>query len=130
MRTFWAEDIASLQKPDGSWGFFHSLSSSNGQSITTEQALRRLMILGLGANDQSISKAVCYLERCLSGEITIPDRREKVQDWDVFSSLMLATWLMVFCPDHPAVQAVVRKWSAVGHAKLRCRGKVYRSYTL
>ena len=116
MRTLWAEDIVNLQQPDGSWGFFHSLSSSSGKSITTEQALRRLNLLGLSARDQSITKAICYLERCLSGEVTIPDRREKVQDWDVFSSLMLATWLKVFCPEHQAAQAVARKWGAVVEA--------------
>ena len=44
----WAGKITALQHDDGSWGYFHSLSNPTPkQPMTTEQALRRLMNLGL-----------------------------------------------------------------------------------
>ena len=41
----WAKKILELQRDDGSWGYFHSLSTltpGRFPSMTTEQALRRL----------------------------------------------------------------------------------------
>ena len=63
----WAKEIISLQKPDGSWGYFHTLSNpTKSQPITTEQALRRLKILGLTENDEPIQRALKYIESCPS----------------------------------------------------------------
>jgi hypothetical protein len=46
-RNKWVQKILELQHEDGSWGFFHSLSQpTKEQPMTTEQALRRLQILG------------------------------------------------------------------------------------
>ena len=42
----WAKEIISLQDKDGLWGYFHTLSVPKKQPITSEQALRRLQILG------------------------------------------------------------------------------------
>ena len=36
---------------------------------------------------------------CLSGKREIPDQREKLADWDVFTSLMLSTWIRRFTKD-------------------------------
>jgi hypothetical protein len=114
----WVKQILTLQQPDGSWGKFHSLSSAAGQAMTTEQALRRLKILGLTREHPAIQKALTYLDRCLQGDQVIPDRREKVIDWDVFTSLMLATWLRVFCPQHPGALAVAKKWAEITESAL------------
>jgi len=93
----WVNEIISLQKPDGSWGYFHTLSNpTKSQPITTEQALRRLKILGLTENDEPIQRAIKYIESCLKREIDIPDRREKFRDWEIFRSLMFATWIKIF----------------------------------
>ena len=32
----WARSIIEKQNPDGSWGWFHTLSKSTGDTITTE----------------------------------------------------------------------------------------------
>lgn len=65
----WASEIISLQKDDGSWGYFHSLSNPSKQNrITTEQALRRLERLGFTINDEPIYKAVSYMQDCLVGK--------------------------------------------------------------
>lgn len=44
--TKWAKQIISMQRKDGAWGDFHTLSVSSNSPITTEQALRRLERLG------------------------------------------------------------------------------------
>lgn len=80
------------------------------QPITTEQALRRLQILGLTEKDEPVQKALKYIERCLKGEMNIPDRTEKFRDWEVFLSLTFATWLKIFSPHNPAAIEVAKKW--------------------
>ena len=53
----WATEIIDLQKDDGSWGYFHSLATSKTKySMTTEQALRRLLRLNFTKDDVVIKK--------------------------------------------------------------------------
>ena len=57
----WAKKIIELQHDDGSWGYFHTLTKpTTKQPLTTEQALRRLEILGYTINDKPIQKAIKY----------------------------------------------------------------------
>lgn len=110
----WADEIIGLQKEDGSWGYFHTLSNPvSRRSITTEQALRRLQVLGYTIDDLPIKKAVKYLYDCLRGKRQIPDRREKLHDWDIFTSLMFATWIRRFTPGDDLVYKVAGKWAEV-----------------
>lgn len=109
----WAKQLLTLQKEDGSWGWFHSISQFSDSSVTTEQALRRLEGLGYTIQDECIQRAVNYLEDCLAGRRFLPDRAEKVSDWQVFSSLMLAAWLRRFVPEHPPAMQVAQKWADV-----------------
>ncbi|MDE6906674.1 MAG: hypothetical protein K2P21_00685 [Lachnospiraceae bacterium] len=44
--TKWAKQIISMQREDGAWGDFHTLSSSSNSPLTMERALRRLERLG------------------------------------------------------------------------------------
>ena len=94
--TKWAKQIIALQEDDGKWGCFHSLSKFYGAPLTTEQALRRLERLGYFIEDECISRAVAYMDDCLTGHKAIPDRTEKGNDWDVFTALMLAAWIRRF----------------------------------
>lgn len=108
--TKWAHDIISLQDHEGKWGCFHSLSQFYNSPITTEQALRRLERLGYTIEDKCIQKAVSYMSDCLVGKKTIPDRVEKVGDWNTFTSLMLATWIRRFTYDNSIANEVAEKW--------------------
>jgi hypothetical protein len=77
----WAKKIISLQHDDGSWGYFHSLSNPIPQRpMTTEQALRRLDILGFTIDDKPIKNAVKYMNDCLIGKNKIPDCEEKIHN--------------------------------------------------
>ena len=109
----WAKQIISLQDSEGKWGCFHSLSQFYDASMTTEQALRRLEILGFTIEDPCIQKAVSYMIDCLEGRKAIPDRWEKVSDWDVFSNLILATWIRRFISDCDPANEIAGKWSKV-----------------
>jgi len=110
----WAAEIIELQSDDGSWGYFHRLSDpSKRNPITTEQAIRRLQILGFTINDKPIIKAVSYMQDCLVGKKAIPDRREKLHNWDIFTALMLATWIRRFTKDDHHANDVAEKWSEI-----------------
>lgn len=109
----WAKEIISLQDSEGKWGIFHSLAQPTTKNITTEQALRRLERLGYTIEDECIQKAVSYMNDCLIGEKSIPDYREKVHDWDIFTSLMLSTWIRRFTTDNPVANKIGKKWADV-----------------
>ena len=110
----WASEIIELQKDDGSWGYFHTLSNpSKRNPITTEQAIRRLEILGYTINDKPIIKAVSFMQDCLVGKKAIPDRREKIHNWDIFTALMLSTWIRRFIKDDYNANDVGKKWAEI-----------------
>jgi hypothetical protein len=110
----WAKEIIELQHEDGSWGYFHTLTKpTSKQPLTTEQALRRLEILGYTMNDKPIQKAIKYLQNCLIGKDTIPDRTEKQLDWEKFRDLMLSTWIKRFIPDDKRTNDLSKKWAEI-----------------
>lgn len=109
----WAKNIIALQDDDGKWGWFHSLSQFYDAPISTEQALRRLERLGYTIEDTCIQKAVQYMDDCLTGKNAIPDRREKLHNWDIFTSMMLATWIRRFTLDNPNANKVAKQWAGV-----------------
>lgn len=111
--TKWAQQIISLQDKEGKWGYFHTLFFDSKSPITTEQALKRLEILGYTMEDKCIKNAVSYMNDCLVGIKEIPDKREKIHDWDIFTSLLLATWIRRFTTDNDSANQVAEKWAKV-----------------
>jgi hypothetical protein len=107
----WAKEIIQLQHDDGSWGYFHTLSKpSSKQPMTTEQALRRLEILGFTIDDNPIQKTVKYLHNCLIGKENIPDYQEKGSDWKSYHDLMISTWIKRFTSDDKSANGIANKW--------------------
>ncbi|MDF2672306.1 MAG: hypothetical protein K0R09_571 [Clostridiales bacterium] len=113
LSTKWVKDILMLQQEDGSFGHFHSLSYSNNYSITTEQALRRLRVLGLDYRDLCIKKIVMYMEGFLLGKEKFPDRREKIHDWDIYTHLMAATQIRRFFPESELAMGIANQWKEI-----------------
>ena len=109
----WAKQIIEWQNADGSWGDYHSLAVAGNSRITTEQAIRRLERLGYTIEDECIQKAVQYMSDCLVGKKTIPDRVEKVHDWNVFLSLILSTGIRRFTKDNPVANKVAEQWAGI-----------------
>ena len=126
--TKWAQQILSLQDEEGKWGIFHSLAQISNAPMTTEQALRRLKRLGFTIEDDCIQKAVGYMNDCLTRKKEIPDYKEKIQDWEVFSDLMLATWVRAFVDDNAAANRVAQQWAEVITAAFETGRFDYRRY--
>ena len=109
----WAERVLAQQREDGSFGHFHTLSQDSGSPVTTEQALRRLFALGFTAEDEPMRRALRYMEECLAGDRTIPDRREKGHAWDFFVSMMLSTWIRRLTTENEQANRMASDWGAV-----------------
>lgn len=124
----WAKNIIALQDEEGKWGWFHSLSQFYDAPITTEQALRRLERLGYTIEDECIQKAVSYMDDCLARRKTIPDRPEKVHDWDIFTSMILATWIRRFVSDNPNANKVASQWAGVITSAFSSGGYNHKEY--
>lgn len=126
----WSKEIISLQNRDGLWGYFHTLSEPNKHPITTEQALRRLQILGYTIDDMCIQKAVDYMHDCLIGKKEMPDRREKTHDWDIFMQLMLSTWIRRFTKDDASANAIANTWADIISASFKSGTYSHEDYLL
>ena len=109
----WARQLIALQQEDGKWGTFHSMSQFYDAPLTTEQALRRLELLGFTEEDSVIQRALRYMEDCLAGRDAIPDHREKIHDWDVFTALILSTWIRRYTSACTQANQVARQWAEV-----------------
>jgi hypothetical protein len=109
----WVREILALQRPDGLWGPFHTLSEPRINILSTEQALRRLRILGYATEDAPIQRALYGLHEYLAGTRPIPDRREKTIDWDIFMQLMPAAWITLFTDKDELANAVASKWAGL-----------------
>lgn len=110
----WVQSIADLQQPDGSWGHFHTLSQpTKERPITTEQALRRLYVLGLTRADEPVQKALAYMKAVLRHEAVPPDGREKVLNWDFFEQMMMAAWVRRFSPEDEAAGCIAAFWAGI-----------------
>lgn len=100
-----------LQQPDGGFGRFHSLSQ--GADITTEKVLRRCLFLGLDKTNPGLKRILDYVRKCLNREIVIPDRPEKIGQWDHFLDLMFSAWLRLFDDGSDEVIPVVKQWTTL-----------------
>ena len=112
----WARQLLALQNPDGTWGStFHTLTAidRSNKLPTTEQALRRLHALGFSLEDEPIRRAADTMLSCLRGERKIDDYWEKGHDWDLFTRMMLSTWVRMFDPDNETALVLARKWATV-----------------
>ncbi|WP_461257455.1 hypothetical protein [Treponema sp. R80B11-R83G3] len=110
----WAREIIQLQHDDGSWGYFHSLSNpSPKQPMTTEQALRRLEILGFTIEDKPIKSAIKYMNDCLIGKNRPPDREEKLHNTKIYMELMLSTWIRRFTEENKMANKTAGKWAEI-----------------
>jgi hypothetical protein len=107
--------IIKLQNDDGTWGtVFHSLAAPNKKyPLTTEQALRRLRILGFTINDAPIRKAVDCMTACLCGRRKIDNYWEKTHNWELFTQLMLSTWVKIFEPDNELALKFSKRWANI-----------------
>jgi hypothetical protein len=110
----WAQELADEQLPDGSWGHFHSMDSSQKKRFpTSETAIRRALALGLEKDCPVLSKAIRYMEGVLAAERIWTDRVEKSEGWPIGVEAITAGTLAQVDPAHPALRRVWEYWAEV-----------------
>ena len=115
----WADAILRQQQPDGTWpGGFHGLAQpgTGKKTLTTEQALRRLHVLGFTAADEPIRRCLDTMAACLRGERKIDSYWETGIDWAMYEPLMLAAWIRLYDPEQPDALAFASRWARVAEA--------------
>ena len=80
--------------------------------MTTEQALRRLRILGLTKDDEPIARTVAYMERNLAQPFPTVFH-EKKHDSKTYGDLMLAAWIRLFDTNNEAALVIAKKWARI-----------------
>ena len=110
----WARELIAAQRPDGSWGWFHTLSAPRGKGpLTTEQGIRRLAVLGYTYEDAPMRLAIDHLRACLAGQAQLQNNREVTLDWDIFTDLMLSTWIRLFTDSDENANATAMRWARI-----------------
>lgn len=110
----WAQQILDNRNDEGMWGIFHTLSQPvSNKPITTEQAIRRLRILGFTKDDAPIQVVLERMCQCVSGGKKIDDYSEKKHDWPLFEKLMLSAWIRLFDPENEIAVNVARQWAFI-----------------
>lgn len=110
----WAKQILDIRNNDGMWGNFHTLSKPvNNKSITTEQAIRRLRILGYTKEDEPIKIVLERMCLCVSGKQKIDNYSEKTHDWVLFEKLMLSAWIRLFDTENKISLDIAKQWAVI-----------------
>ena len=108
----WANQIISMQHPDGSWGCFHTLRGDSDTPMTTEMALLRLELLGYTAEDNCIKKAITHMETLLHTG-TLPEGKEKTSDFETFVDLIVAARIRRFTDQCDSANEIADKWAQI-----------------
>lgn len=110
----WTKQILAHRHEDGMWGNFHALGCPiNCSDYKTEQAIRRLHILGYKKEDEPIQGVINRMVLCIEGKENIDHYSEKIHDWPLFQGLMLSAWIRIFDPSNQAALAIAQQWAFV-----------------
>ena len=104
----WARKLIAAQRPDGSWGWFHTLS--------TPRSSGALAVLGYTYEDAPMRLAIDHLRACLAGQEELQNNREVTLDWDIFTELMLSTWIRLFTADDENANVTATRWARIATA--------------
>lgn len=108
----WANQIISMQHPDGSWECFHTLRGNSDTPITTEMAPFCLEMLGYTAEDECIKRAITHMATLLhTGEL--PEGKEKTSGFEIFVDLIVAARICRFTNQCESANEIVGKWAQI-----------------
>jgi hypothetical protein len=95
-------------------GIFSFFVKSNDRTTNDNgTGVKKTGNIGFTIDDKPIKRAVKYMNDCLIGKNRIPDREEKVHNWNVFTSLILSTWIRIFTKDKEAANKIIEKWCEI-----------------
>jgi hypothetical protein len=110
----WVRELEQAQKPDGTWGRFHSRNSALNQRFpTTELALYRARALGMNKADPVILQAIRMMEEILQGRADWSDPEEKHEGWPINKRFITAATLALFDPANPLILPLAQRWREV-----------------
>lgn len=111
IKSKWVMEIGAEQKPDGSWGRFHTQNSSLKQKYpTTENALIRLNYLAMRRGDTVVDKACVYMEALLNDLSSWPDAWEGNKWFKPGVPLFIASKLAMFGSECGIYLETCGKW--------------------
>ncbi len=113
LETRLVRDIVDQQRDDGSWGDFHSMAQITNAPIRTEQAIRRLLQLGLDKDDMPIRKVFYYLEKFLRRELDFRDHGMKSRDWNLLTKLFTTCWILSIDRSNSLATGIAENWARV-----------------
>jgi hypothetical protein len=104
------------QRPNGSWGRFHSMDRRQKARIpTTEAGVRRALHLGLTVAHPVLRRARDYLAALLTGDVAWPtDEYEEPNDrWPAGKQMFIAATLAQIDRGNLVLQPVLDTWSTI-----------------
>ncbi|MDF2587627.1 MAG: hypothetical protein K0S41_1468 [Anaerocolumna sp.] len=108
----WYKQLFSEQWENGSWGRFHTQDSKSPikqKFTTTENALKRVLELGLGKNNDEMFKCIQLMERYILGQEDWLDKDEKHAAFKIAFRTIIAANLALFDPNHTVIQTKKEK---------------------
>jgi hypothetical protein len=110
------QTLAQQQRPDGSWGRFHSRNSKERHTIlTTEIGVERALSLGLDHRHEILQRASDHICKVLNKTIPFPDPPEKNERWEIGTRLFAASTLSLITPAHPNLDRDRALWKEIAN---------------
>jgi hypothetical protein len=106
--------LVNAQRPDGSWGRFHSADVSARQTVpTTEFGVERGLALGLDASHAILAKAATYISGILQGTTSFPDPPERNPRWSLGVQLFASATLARINPTLSVLNSQNELWRSI-----------------
>jgi hypothetical protein len=116
-RSRWVELLRSSQRPDGTWGRFHSQDTTIKQRFpTTESAINAALDCGLDAQSPILARLLPALIDYVEGRSLWPDRPEKHDNplaWPIWVRHFSAANLALIDDRHPVLEGFWQLWAEV-----------------
>ncbi|MCP4159867.1 MAG: hypothetical protein GY760_07330 [Deltaproteobacteria bacterium] len=113
LETKLVREIVDQQRDDGSWVDFHSMAQITNAPIRTEQAIRRLLLLGLDQDDLPVQKVFNYMEKFLLGELDYREPSMTRRDWDLLTKLFTSCWMLSIDRSNSLSTGIAEDWARV-----------------
>ncbi len=113
-KSKWVELLREEQRPDGSWGRFHTEDTKRKQRIyTTQYAINRGIELGLDRRDSLMIAAIHYMEDVLADRRRWSDPYEKNVWFAPGVKIFTAAVLTTIDPENPQIAGVWESMSEI-----------------